>query len=80
MFRLLILILLNLFGFEDTHKPKYDLRKQASLMDKISVWFYRHRFELLLACIITSMILLVLATVLWFPAMDPYTNRFNEVI
>ena len=78
MFRLLI-ILLSLFGFEN-NKPKYDLHKQVSLMDKISVWFYRHRFELLLACIITSMVLIVLATVLWFPAMDPWTNRFDKVV
>lgn len=79
MFRLLILILLNLFGFEN-NKPKYDLRKQVSVKDKIVLWFYRHRFELLLVGIIIGMVLIVLAIVLWFPAMDPWTNRFDKVV
>ena len=77
MIRLLILTLL---GFENMNKPKDDLRKQTSVMDKIVLWFYIHRFELLLAGIIISMILIVLATVLLFPAMDPWNNRFSEVI
>ncbi|WP_407415740.1 hypothetical protein [Methanobrevibacter sp.] len=80
MFRLLMLILLNLLGFEDTHKPKYDLRKPVSGMDKIRLWFNRHKYEFLLILIIAIMILGVVALVKWFPAMDPYTNRFNEVI
>ena len=80
MIRLLLITLLTLFGFENMNKPKYDLRKQTSAMDKIVLWFYIHRFELLLAGIIISMILIVLATVLLFPAMDPWNNRFSEVI
>ena len=80
MIRLLLITLLTLFGFENMNKPKYDLRKQVSLMDKIVLWFYMHRFELLLIITITAMVVFVLALVFWFPAMDPYTNRFNEVI
>ncbi|MBR1611734.1 MAG: hypothetical protein IJ672_09705 [Methanobrevibacter sp.] len=77
MIRLLILTLL---GFENMNKPKYDLRRQLTVMDKVNIWFNMHKYELLLLIVIAVMIMTVIALVWWFPAMDPYTNRFSEVI
>ena len=79
MIRLLLMTLLTLFGFENTNKPKHDLRKQVSLIEKMALWFYTHRFTLLLIIMIIGVICVVVGMALWFPAMDPYTNRFNEV-
>lgn len=80
MIHLVLMTLLSLFGFEDTNKPKYDLRRQVTLMDRVNAWFNMHKYELLLIVIIAVMIMTVVALVWWFPARDPYTNRFSEVI
>ena len=74
----ILLFLITYFGFEN--KPKADLRKKTSLADKVNSFIVMYRFELLLIITITFMVFFVLALVFWFPAMDPYTNRFNEVI
>lgn len=80
MIRLLLMTLLTLFGFENTTKPKYDLRKQVTLTENVNAWFNRHKYRLLLIIIIVAMIMAVIALVKFFPAMDPWTNRFDEVI
>lgn len=80
MIRLLLMTLLTLFGFENTNKPKYDLHKQVTLTDRINAWFNRHKYTILLIIIAVSMVVGVIALVKWFPAMDPWNNRFDGVI
>jgi len=74
----LILILLNLFGYRTVTPVR--LEKKMTAGEKINRWFQAHQSELLLVLIIAMMITLVLAMVMFFPAMDIWNNRFEEVV
>ena len=72
-----LFLLLNLFGYNI--KPAR-LEKKLTLWEKIKEWITIHESELLLIIIIAMVVILVLATVKFFPAMDIWNNRFEEVI
>lgn len=79
MFRLIFLTLLALFGYQVEPTPAR-LNKKLTTREKINLWVYRHQYELLLLLTVMVMIVFVLALVMFFPAMDGYNNRFQEVI
>ena len=74
-----LFLLLNLFGYTITPEP-VRLQKKLTLTEKIRAWVKLHEPELLFILIIAMMIILVLAIIKFFPAMDIWNNRFEEVI
>lgn len=68
-----LFLLLNLFGYHTSPGP-------VRLQEKIMAWVRIHELELLFIIIIAMMIILVLAILMFFPAMDVWNNRFEEVI
>ncbi len=79
MFRLILLALLALFGYQVEPTPAR-LNRKLTIREKIKLWFHNHKYELLLLFAIIAMIVFVIALVKFFPAMDGYNNRFQEVI
>lgn len=79
MFRLIFLALLALFGYQVEPTPAR-LNRKLTNREKINLWVCRHQYELLLLLTILVMAVFVLALVMFFPAMDNYNNRFQEVI
>ena len=79
MFRLIFLALLALLGYQVEPVPKR-LNRKLTIREKIKLWFHNHKYELLLLLAIVAMIVIVLALVWFFPAMDGYNNRCGEVI
>ena len=79
MFRLIFLSLLALFGYQVEPAPAR-LNKKLTWREKLNIWVYNHQYELLLLITVMVMMVLVLALVMFFPAMDGYNNRFQDVI
>ena len=79
MLQLILMVLLNLFGYDVPPQP-VRLNKKLSLREKIQNWVKRHEFELLVIFIVLMMIVFVLVVFMCVPPMDPYNNHFNEVI
>lgn len=73
-----LFLLLNLLGYNTSEPVR--LQKKLTLTEKIRAWVKLHGPELLLITIIAMMIILVLAIIMFFPAMDIWNNRFEEVI
>ena len=78
MFKL-ILVLLNLLGYRNTVTP-VRLEKKMTVGEKINNWIKIHEPQILLVVIIAMMIIIVLLMVKFFPAMDGWNNRFEEVL
>lgn len=79
MFKLILLILLNLLGFGINQGPAR-LDRKLTLREKIERWIHIHQYELLLILIFAMMITFVLAVIILVPPMDMWNNHFNEVI
>lgn len=79
LFKLIFLTLLALFGYRVEPTPAR-LNRKLSNREKINLWVYRHQYELLLLLTILVIVVFVLALIMFFPAMDNYNNRFQEVI
>ena len=78
MFRLILIVLLNLFGY-NIHEP-VRLEKKVPLKEKINTWAEVHQYELLLIITILMMVIFVIVVFACVPPMDMWNNHFNEVI
>lgn len=79
MLQLILMVLLNLFGYDVAPQP-VRLGKKLTLKQKFENWVWEHEYELLVVFIVLMMILFVLVVFMIVPVMDPYNNHFNEVI
>lgn len=79
MFKLILLVLLNLLGFEINQKP-VRLSPKNTWSEKKERWVETHQHELRLLIIFVMMVMFALVLFVCVPAMDPYTNQFQGVI
>lgn len=78
MFRIILLVLLNLFGFSMREPAR--LEKKVTFRQKVDRWAYIHQYELLLIITILMIVVFVLVAFAVVPPMDAWNNHFNEVI
>ena len=78
MFRIILLVLLNLFGFNIRETAR--LEKKVTFRQKVDRWAYIHQYELLLIITILMMVIFVLVAFAVVPPMDVWNNHLQEVI
>ena len=78
MFRIILLVLLNLFGFSMREPAR--LEKKVTFRQKVDRWAYIHQYELLLIITILMMVIFVLVAFAVVPPMDVWNNHLQEVI
>ena len=78
MFRIILLVLLNLFGFSMREPAR--LEKKLTFRQKVDRWAYIHQYELLLIITILMMVIFVLVAFAVVPPMDVWNNHLQEVI
>lgn len=78
MFRIILLVLLNLFGFSMREPAR--LEKKVTFRQKVDRWAYIHQYELLLIITILMMVVFVLVAFAVVPPMDLWNNHFEEMI
>ena len=80
MIKLILLILLNMFGFNFNKNEPTRLEKKLTFREKVNRWTYIHQYELLLIITILMMVIFVIVAFAVVPPMDAWNNHFNEVI
>ena len=78
MFRIILLVLLNLFGFSMREPAR--LEKKVTFRQKVDRWAYIHQYELLLIITILMMVIFVIVAFAVVPPMDVWNNHLQEVI
>ena len=78
MFRIILLVLLNLFGFSMREPAR--LEKKLTLKQKIDRWAYIHQYELLIIITVLMMVVFVLVAFAVVPPMDAWNNHLEEMI
>ena len=78
MFRIILLVLLNLFDFSMREPAR--LEKKVTFRQKVDRWAYIHQYELLLIITILMMVVFVLVAFAVVPPMDVWNNHLQEVI
>lgn len=78
MFRIILLVLLNLFGFSMREPAR--LEKKVTFRQKVDRWAYIHQYELLLIITILMMVVFVLVAFAVVPPMDIWNNHLDKVI
>lgn len=78
MFRIILLVLLNLFGFSMREPAR--LEKKVTFRQKVDRWAYIHQYELLLIITILMMVVFVLVAFAVVPPMDAWNNHLEEMI
>ena len=78
MFRIILLVLLNLFGFSMREPAR--LEKKVTFRQKVDRWAYIHQYELLLIITILMMVVFVIVAFAVVPPMDLWNNHFEEMI
>ena len=78
MFRIILLVLLNLFGFSMREPAR--LEKKVTFRQKVDRWAYIHQYELLLIITILMMVVFVLVAFAVVTPMDAWNNHLEEMI
>ena len=80
MFEIILLILLNMFGFNLNKNEPTRLEKKLTFREKLNKWVYIHQYELLLIITILMMVVFVLVAFAVVPPMDIWNNHLDKVI
>ena len=80
MFKLILVILLSMFGFNLNKNEPTRLEKKLTFREKLNKWVYIHQYELLLIITILMMVTFVIVAFAVVPPMDMWNNHLHEVI
>lgn len=80
MFEIILLILLNMFGFNLNKNEPTRLEKRVTFREKVNKWVYIHQYELLLVITILMMVTFVIVAFAVVPPMDMWNNHLQGVI
>ena len=78
MLRVILLVLLNLFGYNSQSPVR--LQKKLTWNEIIRIWVEVHEYELLLIITILMIVVFVLAVFALVPPLDMWNNHLQEVI
>lgn len=78
MLRVILLVLLNLFGYNSQSPVR--LQKKLTWNERIRIWVEVHEYELLLIITILMIVVFVLAVFALVPPLDLWNNHLQEVI
>ncbi len=78
MLRVILLVLLNLFGYNSQSPVR--LQKKVPWNERIRIWVEVHEYELLLIITILMIVVFVLAVFALVPPLDMWNNHLQEVI
>lgn len=78
MLRVILLVLLNLFGYNSQSPVR--LQKKVPWNEKIQIWAEVHEYELLLIITILMIVVFVLVVFALVPPLDMWNNHLQEVI
>lgn len=78
MLRVILLVLLNLFGYNSQSPVR--LQKKLTWNERIRIWAEVHEYELLLIITILMIVVFVLAVFALVPPLDLWNNHLQEVI
>ena len=78
MLRVILLVLLNLFGYNSQNPVR--LQKKLTWNEKIHIWAEVHEYELLFIITILMIVVFVLTVFALVPPLDLWNNHLQEVI
>ena len=78
MLRVILLVLLNLFGYNSQSPVR--LQKKVPWNERIRIWVEVHEYELLLIITILMIVVFVLVVFALVPPLDMWNNHLQEVI
>lgn len=78
MLRVILLVLLNLFGYNSQSPVR--LQKKVPWNERIRIWVEVHEYELLLIITILMIVVFVLTVFALVPPLDMWNNHLQEVI
>lgn len=78
MLRVILLVLLNLFGYNSQSPVR--LQKKVPWNERIRIWVEVHEYELLLIITILMIVVFVLVVFALVPPLDMWNNHLREVI
>lgn len=78
MLRVILLVLLNLFGYNSQSPVR--LQKKVPWNERIRIWVEVHEYELLLIITILMIVVFVLAVFALVPPLDMWNNHLQEMI
>ena len=78
MLRVILLVLLNLFGYNSQSPVR--LQKKLTWNERIRIWVEVHEYELLLIITILMIVVFVLAVFALVPPLDMWNKHLQDVI